>query len=277
MTETTTATRIILCGDDGSPHADRAWLWINNQVWPGFEAHVISSVRLIDDVASHDNPRLSLMATAGRRHFSESQLTAVKSFSSSADPCAALGQAPGDLVVVGPRGRSGLTAMALGSTAEHLLSKGGRPLVIAATPDTVTKVVICTDGSSTAADAAAFAATLPLMDAASEIVVLGVITGDAQQQSTRVQSGVAEVVEQLDRTGARPLIVHGETTTAATILGMCAELGANLVVAGTRGSSPMRRALVGSTTWSIARSGEITLLAVPPAASEEGAAPAGSE
>ncbi len=262
---TTSTPRIIVYGDDGSPHSDRAWLWINNQTWPGFEAHIVSSVRRSDDGASDDNPRLDRRPFPSRRHFAESQLSAVTSFVSSADPCVALVHAPGDLVVVGPRGRSGLAALALGSTAEHLLRKCGRPLVIAATPEQVTRVVVCIDGSAAAADAAAFAGSLPLMDAASDVVVLGVLTSESADAAARLRTAVADVVESLGRASVRPMVVHGETTAPSAILGVCTELGANLVVAGTKGSSTVRRALVGSTTWSIARSGEITLLAVPPA------------
>lgn len=267
----TSTPRIVVCGDDGSPHADRAWLWINNQVWPGFEAHIVSCVRRADDLASDDNPRLTPQPMPSRRHFAESQLSSVVSFVSPADPCAALAGAPGDLLVVGPRGHSGLAALALGSTAEHLLRKGGRPLVIAATPEPAARVVVCIDGSETAAEAAAFAAGLPLMDVAADVVVLGVLTSESPDEATSLRKGVSQAVELLGGANARPMIVHGETTAPAAILGVCAELEANLVVAGTRGSNTVRRALLGSTTWSIARSGEITLLAVPPA--REAAAP----
>jgi nucleotide-binding universal stress UspA family protein len=260
----TSRPRIIVYGDDRSPHSDRAWLWINNQAWPGFEVHIVSSVRRSDDGASDDNPRLDPRPAPSRRHFAESQLSAVTSFVSSADPCAALAEAAGDLLVVGPRGRSGLAALALGSTAEQLLRTGGRPLVIAATPEPVSRVVVCIDGTEAAAHAAAFAGSLPLMDAASDVVVLGVLTSESPDDAARLRSGVAEAVESLGRASVRPMVVHGETTAPASILGVCAELGANLVVAGTGGSTTVRRALVGSTTWSIARSGEITLLAVPP-------------
>jgi nucleotide-binding universal stress UspA family protein len=261
----TSTPRIIVCGDDGSPHADRAWLWINNQVWPGFEAHIVSCVRRADDLSSGDNPHLARQPIPSRRHFAESQLSAVTSFVSPSHPCAALAQAPGDLLVVGPRGHSGLAALAMGSTAEHLLRKGGRPLVIAATPEPATRVVVCVDGSETSAEAAAFAGSLPLMGVASDVVVLGVLTSESPDDATHLRTGVAQAVELLAGANVRPMIVHGETTAPASILGICAELDANLVVAGTRGSNTVRRALLGSTTWSIARSGEITMLAVPPA------------
>lgn len=258
--------RIIVCGDDGSPHADRAWLWINNQVWPGFEARIVSSVRRANDLSSDDNPRLTAQPVPSRRHFTESQLSGVASFVSLSDPCTALAEAPGELVVVGPRGHTGLAALALGSTAEDLLRRGGRPLVIAATPEPAARVVVCIDGSETAADAAAFAGSLPLVKVASDVVVLGVITSESSDDATRLRTGVAQAVEVFGGRNARPMIVHGETTAPAAILGLCSELGANLVVAGTRGSNTVRRALVGSTTWSIARSGKIALLAVSPAA-----------
>lgn len=263
----TTARRIVVFGDDGSAFADRAWLWINGQVWPGFEAHVVTCTRRRDDSASGDAP--AFCESAGTRHtFAEAQLALVRTFTTACDAYSGLSAMAGELVVVGPRGRGGLAGMVLGSTVEHLLSSGGRPVVIVCGTAPVRSVLVCADGSAPAIDAARFVAGLPLFGRAESVTVLGVVDSTAPGAADAVRLGVDQTAAVLDRRDVVRSMVSTETTAASAILGVAADLGADLVVCGTRGWGGFTRMMIGSTTRSLARSGEVTLLAVPPKESD---------
>ena len=36
------AEQLLVFGDDGSSGADVAWLWVNEQVWPGWRIEVVA-------------------------------------------------------------------------------------------------------------------------------------------------------------------------------------------------------------------------------------------
>jgi nucleotide-binding universal stress UspA family protein len=257
-------SRRLIFGDDGSVYADRAWLWINNQRWPGFEARIVTSVRRRDDVVSDETVPVKQESMSPRRAFAESELAGVSAFSSTSEPCAILSELGGDLTVVGPKGKRGLAALTLGSTSEYLMCRPSRPLVVAATSRPAKKVLVCVDGSDTASDAADFFATLPLAKDAEDVVVLGVILGGIDSPAVDVKNAVDETVERLAGLNARPLLVETETTVGNGIIEVVQRLGADLVVTGTRGTGAISRALVGSTTRTVSRSGLVTMLVVSP-------------
>jgi hypothetical protein len=47
---------VIVFGDDQSAHADRGWLWINNQGWPAWSVEIITAVREGREVYRADAP-----------------------------------------------------------------------------------------------------------------------------------------------------------------------------------------------------------------------------
>ncbi len=87
--------------------------------------------------------------------------------------------------------------MALGSTADHLLQHPPAPLVVAYTPDPVTRVVVCTDGSASAEGAVAVLAGLPLTKAAERIAVIGVATVGMYDDRDEVFAGFDRAVAML--------------------------------------------------------------------------------
>ena len=144
----TSARSTILFGDDGSPGADLAWLWINSQSWPGWRLEVLHAV------APPVGPPLPKERTephpwtppVPRVPFRESAIDEVVHLTAESDPRLVL-ERPSDLVVVGARGAGFLKSMHLGSTVEWLLSRPPAPLVIARSGRPVTSVLVCHDGS----------------------------------------------------------------------------------------------------------------------------------
>lgn len=72
-------------------------------------------------------------------------------------PVDVLAAEPGDLLVLGSSGRTGIAEMFLGSTAVELVSTAGRPVVVTRTGPVDGRVVVGVDGSDTSTDAIAFA------------------------------------------------------------------------------------------------------------------------
>jgi nucleotide-binding universal stress UspA family protein len=109
----------MLFGDDGSSHADSAWLWINSHQWPGWTIDVLTAL---------DNPEKH--APAPRTLLRPDVADGVHAEVAHEDPRYALHTRAGehDLVVIGTRGHGLLKAMHLGSTAEWLMHAPPSPL-----------------------------------------------------------------------------------------------------------------------------------------------------
>jgi nucleotide-binding universal stress UspA family protein len=72
-------------------------------------------------------------------------------------PVDVLAAEPGDLLVLGSSGRTGIAEMFLGSTAVELVSTAGRPVIVTRSGPVDGRVVVGVDGSDTSTDAIAFA------------------------------------------------------------------------------------------------------------------------
>lgn len=72
-------------------------------------------------------------------------------------PVDVLADEPGDLLVLGSSGRTGIAEMFLGSTAVELVSTTGRPVIVTRSGPIDGRVVVGVDGSDTSTDAIAFA------------------------------------------------------------------------------------------------------------------------
>lgn len=261
---------LIVLGDDGSPHSDRAWLWINNQRWPGWDVDVVTAQPRRGDVAGADlPPRLDPWTPdVPRSADPRTGIAEVRHLRSSADPRQVLAESDAALVVVGPRGAGGRArAMFLGSTADHLLHAPPGPLVIASTPNPVTRVLVCTDGSRTARHAAETFADLPLA-ADAEVWIIGVDADDAvygqQHDREEIDRGLTEAMEVLAHLDPKSVRVPSEGDVAARIIEHADALQAQLLVLGTRGSTGLERLLLGSTCHALTRTAPCTLLVVPP-------------
>jgi nucleotide-binding universal stress UspA family protein len=128
----------MLFGDDGSSHADSAWLWINSHQWPGWTIDVLTAL---------DNPEKH--APAPRTLLRPDVADGVHAEVAHEDPRYALHTRAGehDLVVIGTRGHGLLKAMHLGSTAEWLMHAPPSPLVLVKSGHRTQKILLAHDGS----------------------------------------------------------------------------------------------------------------------------------
>lgn len=257
---------VIVFGDDHSAHADRAWLWINNQRWPGWAVDAVTAVPGREDLASDELP-IHLdewKPDSPRKAFVETGITSVRSLRSSADPRLVLDSChDASLVVVGPKGAHGLRNLFLGSTADHLLRQPPAPLVIATTPRQVTRVLVCTDGSPNAQRAVEVFSQLPLAADADHIAVIGVATVGIYDDRDEIYKGVDAAAEVLSGLNPEPIRVQSEGDIAGTVLDHAFALRAQLVVLGTRGLTGLRRIVLGSTANAVARTVPCSVLVVP--------------
>lgn len=245
----------IIFGDDGSEHADRAWLWINNQTWPGWVVDVVTCAPPPpgppvppDRSAPHpwepDRPRQA---------FSEAGFAACRHLFAEADPRVVLTEpTDADLVVVGARGHSPLKALHLGSTAEYVVHHAPVPVVVVKTSTPALAVLVATDGSPHAERAIRAVAAMPWLGRARELAIVGVSAGAGEQQAV-VDAAVRRAADVLRDAPVRPATVVTRGHVATAILTSADTMKADLIVLGTRGLTGLRRVLLGSTSNAVLR------------------------
>jgi nucleotide-binding universal stress UspA family protein len=262
----TTDERVIAFGDDRSAYADRAWLWINNQRWPGWSVEVISAVRVPRDVVSDELPvRLAEWTPSSPRTvFAETGVTSVRHVRSTADPRLILGTCDhASLLVIGLRGAHGLQTFLLGGTGDHLLHHSPAPLVVAKTPDAAKRILVCTDGSPGAQHAVESFARLPMAADAEQIAVLGVAPTGMYDVREQMSDAVDAATEALSPLRSEPCRVESETDVADCIVRHVDALRAQLVVLGANDLSGLRRVVLGSTASGVAHRAACSVLVVP--------------
>jgi nucleotide-binding universal stress UspA family protein len=90
---------------------------------------------------------------------------------------------------------------------------------------------------------------------------------EAQKRADATTEALQRKVEDLKREGVTAEFVSTEMTTrgaADAIVKFAREVGADLIVAGTRGNSPLARLLVGGVTRRLLELAPCPVLAVPP-------------
>ncbi len=253
----------LVFGDDESPGADVAWLWITSQRWPGWRLTVLRAEppRLgahvdPEDAAPHPDDH------SGRRVVSEAELEAVDFQVAVADPRIALTSVPdADLVVVGDP-TTGVGRRRIGSTTEWLLHDPQAPVLLARRGRPVRRVLLCADGSAHAAAATATLASLPwVSDATAE--VLSVDDGRSDPDTA-----IADLVEllppdiEITRSTRRGSSPHREILDAAH------RSDPDLIVLGTHGLTTLRRLTFGSTASAIAQLASCSVLVAQAAGAE---------
>ena len=253
MTETTAGSGRITFGDDGSAGADTAWGWVTAQRWPGWTVDVIrvsDPDPRLESLYLHDPLHEVPEPESPRSAPDEAGLAAIRHLTTAFDRRVILGEAEGDLLVVGARGRGVLKSMHLGSTVEWLMRTPRTPLVVARTAEPVRRVVACVDGSAHADAAVEALARLPWM-AGVEVGVLTVTddesAGDAgERAATRLAEAGATATAV-----AVPKASSGGVK--GTLLTAVEERDPDLVVLGTRGRTGLVRAVVGSVAGAVAQ------------------------
>ncbi len=254
MNDAAAPSKLLVFGDDSSVSADLAWLWINCHAWPSWRIEVITAERSEMFRARDEHATLQQWApTHPRVPFTESQITDVTSLTGEIDPRLALSRSA-DLLVIGRRGRGLAKFLHLGSTAEWLMAHPPAPMLIARRGRGTRSVVLCADGSSHAAVAAA---TLAGMAWIRDVEVTIVTVDDG---AIDVAEAYSQVAERFAETGAQ--IARRETDGSPTheLLAVIEELEPDLVALGTRGLTGTKRVRVGSTANAIAHSVDCSVL-----------------
>jgi nucleotide-binding universal stress UspA family protein len=248
---------LVVFGDDGSPGADTAWGWINNQTWPGWSAEVVTgSLPEEQPPAPDETHELTAWESPHPRAARpEAELDSVSHLMAPTDPRIILGvRSDADLIVVGSRGLNVVHAVLVGSTVEWLMHHPPAPLAIIRTSDPVSRVLVCIDGSAHAQRAVEAFASLP-WSGQTEARVLGVYDGWAE-----VEQGMSAAAATLDDADIPTKSQEIRGRPSPTILGQIEELRPDLVVLGTRGLTGWHRLLLGSTASAVVRSAPTSCL-----------------
>jgi len=255
---------ILVFGDDGSLGADRAWLWINQQRWPGWHLDIVTCHLPpfgppIDDDRALPHPWSPHDARAASR---SAGFTSQEHLVADSDPRIVLTDTDeAALVVIGQKGHGALKALHLGSTAEYVTQHLAAPTVIAKTNTPVRNVLVATDGSDHARAAEDALASMPWLDQIHSLTVTASRAGDVGH----------DIADAVNSTTARLAALPGLTTTPRThlhdtkastaILDDAASLTADLIVLGTRGHSRLkRRVLWGSTARAVIKTTSASVL-----------------
>jgi len=174
-------------------------------------------------------------------------------------PVDVLADEPGDLLVLGSSGRTGIAEMFLGSTAAELVSIGGRPVVVTRSGPLDGRVVVGIDGSDTSAEAIEFAFGFAARHGRELLAVYA--WNDAgwaelpEQDWDHVRADLAKVLdEQLAPHRERYPAVHVAAEVAfdapARALLQAAD-GAALLAVGSHGRGAVTRAILGSVSHAV--------------------------
>lgn len=186
-----------------------------------------------------------------------------------------------DLVVVGSRGLTGSMMFLLGSVSQKVVKYArcsvllSKPAADAGRPS-ITKVLLATDGSENAEEAARFLSSFRLPDDV-EITVLNVVRQQRRlslsasarrvlEQARRMNIEKAEQVVRVTRDclapGVRAATAVREGEPAEEILKASSEIDADIIVVGSKGLSGIRLFLLGSVSQRICKYSERSVLLV---------------
>ena len=247
--------RTLVFGDDSSPAADIAWLFINNHRWPGWHLEVVAAhmPETAVPLPGQDTSLHPWNPPKPRKVFAEAQFAQTAQLTAEADPRLVLSRAT-DLLVIGPRGPGLLKALHLGSTADWLLLHPPAPLLIARHGHTVRSVVVCADGSPHAATVTQVLAELPWADQLT-ITILAIDDG-----RTEVDTATGSARKRLEAAGAT-VNVRVDTGKPTTMIHRhLADASPDLVALGTRGLTGLRHLRLGSTASAVTRAATCSVL-----------------
>ena len=164
-------------------------------------------------------------------------------------------EADADLVVIGKRGASADFAKGhLGSKVERVVRQSVKPVLVASRAFTQPQAaVIAFDGGASARKAVAYAATSPLLR---DVRLQVVMAGREDRESADRLNWARELLEL--RPGTTVTVDEGRPEEV--IGAQVAATGAELLIMGAYGHSPLRAMLIGSTTTHMIRSCTLPVL-----------------
>jgi len=254
--------QVLVFGDDSSPSADVAWLWINNHSWPGWRVDVVRAIQPpVGPPLPPERAELHQVMPEEPRTYLRGDVE-VRHLTAEADPRAILGGlTDADVIVIGTRGKGLFKALHLGSTADWLLQCPPAPLLIVRSARPVERILVGVDGSKHAWRAVEVLAQMPFVRGA-KVVVLTVgparrpRSADVDRAAELLQDAGAEV-EIIDRS---PDPLEPFYDVRNIVLDTVAQLGIDLLVLGTRGLSTWQNLGVGSIANALARHSPTSVL-----------------
>jgi nucleotide-binding universal stress UspA family protein len=156
------------------------------------------------------------------------------------------------LIAIGSRGRGGLRRALMGNVSDSVVRHAHCPVMVvrAEAVEFPTKILVATDRSREAKLAATTAADL----AKSTNSELHIVHVGFEQSRDEAQKELEEEVDMIRESGGQEIQAHlefGRPDTA--IIDLAEELGAGVIVMGSRGLGGVRRALLGSNSDSVVR------------------------
>jgi nucleotide-binding universal stress UspA family protein len=256
--------RRVAFGDDGSAGADRAWRWLTQQHWPGWQVDVISVEPPDPSIAALFSypPLTESVPDSPRTAPPSCELAAIRHLTTAYDPRLVLSElADVDLTVIGARGTGLLKAMRLGSTAEWLIRCPASPVVIARGDARVERVLACIDGSGHSRAAVEALAAMPWV-ADTSVTVLAVVeaAGDVRPEAISAQERLQSAGARVDVTVVEPDILALTVNPRLSIARALEDLKPDLVVLGTQGLTGLARVLTGSVASAVAHSAPCSVL-----------------
>jgi nucleotide-binding universal stress UspA family protein len=163
-------------------------------------------------------------------------------------------EADADLVVIGKRGASADFAKGhLGSKVERVVRQSVKPVLVASRAfRPIERALIAFDAGPSARKAVAFAATSPLFEGVDLQLVIAGTDSDRHRDALRWASEV------LGDRASRAEIVPGDAE--GVLVADAVRGGADLLLMGAYGHSPLRSMIVGSTTTAMMQSVQLPLL-----------------
>lgn len=191
------------------------------------------------------------------------------------------GRIGADLIVSGSRGRGRLASMLLGSVAAEVAADAPCPVLVARSTS-VTRLLVATDGSNAAnaipdrlaalgafAGLPADAVAVAVPDSPAFELMVGLYTlGDERldrmrhESQTSAGTNAAAMAERLAAVGiqATPHVRSGDP--AHEIISAATDLGADLIVTGSRGLGGVERIVIGSTARNVLQQAHTSVLVV---------------
>jgi len=163
-------------------------------------------------------------------------------------------EAGADLVVIGKRGASADFAQGhLGSKVERVVRQSVKPVLVASRSfRAIERALIAFDGGPSARKAVSFAATSSLFEHVELHLVIAGADTDKHRNALRWGKEV------LGARAKRAEIIPGEADDV--LIADAAQCGADLVIMGAYGHSPLRTLIVGSTTTAVIRGVHLPVL-----------------